>query len=105
MTVPDYKALCAELADDLELWVAYDIHIHPIQESHDLIDRARAALAVEPEPVPEGPSTDELYRGTPNLTQVRSLLGAPPAPEPGEVAGEVAGLVSDALKPWRPCTS
>lgn len=50
----DYRALCAELADDLEPWITYG-EIEAIEKSHDLIDRARAALAAEPAPFsPDG---------------------------------------------------
>lgn len=48
----DYKALCAELADDLEPWITYG-EIEAIEKSHDLIDRARAALA-ESKPPADG---------------------------------------------------
>ena len=51
-----YRDLCAELADDLEPWITYG-EIEAIEKSHDLIDRARAALA---EPVQEGPSDKEI---------------------------------------------
>ena len=55
----DYKALCAELTDDLEAWVGgYLISDYPNEatvESFERIDRARAALA-EPEP----PDADEV---------------------------------------------
>jgi hypothetical protein len=50
----DFRALCAELVDDLELWVAFG-EVEPTEESHALIDRVRAALA-QPEPVE---ATDE----------------------------------------------
>jgi hypothetical protein len=45
MTTPDFRALCAELVDDLE--VVYD-EIEAIEKSHDLIERVHAALAAEP---------------------------------------------------------
>jgi hypothetical protein len=44
-----FRKLCAELVDDLEPWVVYG-EIEAIEKSHDLIARARAALAAEPEP-------------------------------------------------------
>jgi hypothetical protein len=44
----DFRALCAELLDDLEGWVAYG-EIERIEVSHALIDRAREILA-QPEP-------------------------------------------------------
>ena len=49
----DYKALCAELTTTLEL--TWDIKPKVIQE---LIDRARAALEAQPEPV--APTDEEL---------------------------------------------
>jgi hypothetical protein len=56
-TPTDWRALCAELVDDLqwcklELWVAFG-EVEPTEESHALIDRARAALA---QPEPQGPT-------------------------------------------------
>jgi hypothetical protein len=60
---PDYRALCAELVDDLEAWVdGYLISDYPNKstaESFERIARARAALAV-PEPKPVGPTKLEL---------------------------------------------
>ena len=50
----DYKALCAELTDELQGYAS----ANPYHDSDELVDRARAALAVEPEPV--GPSDEEL---------------------------------------------
>jgi hypothetical protein len=50
----DYKALCAELTDDLEEWVeGYFDQRSPrrmYRVSFELIDRARRALAAEAEP-------------------------------------------------------
>jgi hypothetical protein len=51
-TPTDWRALCAELVDDLELWVAFG-EVEPTEESHALIDRARAALA---QAEPQGPT-------------------------------------------------
>ena len=51
-TPADFRALCAELVDDLELWVAFG-EVEPTEESHALIDRARAALA---QLEPQGPT-------------------------------------------------
>lgn len=63
MTI-DFRALCAELATDLEAWVeGYLISDHPDEctaESFERINRARAALAAEPVPVPEGPAVDDI---------------------------------------------
>ena len=59
MTNPDYKALCAELVDDIEEWMVGTDH-RPMS-SVELVDRARAALA-QPEPVaPTGEELDELF--------------------------------------------
>ena len=49
MTNP-YRAMCAELLDELELWPLW-------HEATGLIDRARALLA---QPEPEEPTDDEL---------------------------------------------
>lgn len=48
----DFRALCAELADKVEYWVAYGEHFADetdIADAHSLVDRARAALA---QPIP-----------------------------------------------------
>jgi hypothetical protein len=60
-TPTDWRALCAELVDDLqwcklELWVALG-EVEPTEESHALIDRALAALA---QPEPQGPTDAEM---------------------------------------------
>ena len=55
----DYRALCAELADRLQIAITSrraDANYH---EDRDAIDRARAALAVEPG---EGASLSSLVR-------------------------------------------
>ena len=56
MTTPDYKALCAELADIVTA------HASPNDDAVGyvaaVLTRARAALA--PQPVPEAPSDEEL---------------------------------------------
>jgi hypothetical protein len=50
MTKPDFRALCAELLQPL---AEYD-GANPYHEHRDLITRARAALAAEPEPPADG---------------------------------------------------
>ena len=47
----DFRALCAELTDDLEEWI-HDDYEADIDNAHALIARARAALA-KPEPPAE----------------------------------------------------
>ena len=54
MTI-DYRALCKELVDELEDWIAYGDEAD-IADAHLLVDRARAALA---QPEPEGPTDEE----------------------------------------------
>jgi hypothetical protein len=49
----DFRALCAELVDELHCYK----YAHP-QHDTDLIDRARAALEVQPEP--QGPTDEEI---------------------------------------------
>jgi hypothetical protein len=44
----DFRALCAELVDELEDWVAFGDEAD-CADAHALVDRARAALA-QPEP-------------------------------------------------------
>ena len=53
MTNP-YRALCAELVDELEDWIAYG---DALAIEDNLVDRARAALA---QPEPEGPTDEEV---------------------------------------------
>jgi hypothetical protein len=55
MTDPDYRALCAELVQDIEEWIVAVDHCPP--SSSALVQRARAALA-QPEPV--APTDEEL---------------------------------------------
>ena len=50
-TPTDWRALCAELVDELEEWVAFG-DVGEIELAHALIDRARVALA-HPEPQQE----------------------------------------------------
>lgn len=58
-----YRAMCAELTDDLEEWVDGYLINDPVDEhtsaSFERINRARALLA---QPVAEGPSDEELLR-------------------------------------------
>ena len=56
MTDP-YRAMCAELVDELEDWIAYG-DVLAIEKAHNLVDRARALLA---QPVAEGPTDEELW--------------------------------------------
>ena len=60
MTNPDYRALCAELVDELEDWIFCDDE-DEIADAHSLIDRARALLA---EPPAEGPTDEALANFT-----------------------------------------
>lgn len=57
----DYKQLCAELVEDLALWLEYDGPPSRLPETEDesyqLFQRARAALA---QPEPKGPTDEEL---------------------------------------------
>jgi hypothetical protein len=46
----DFRALCAELVDELEDWIYCDDESE-ITDTHSLINRARAALDAQPEPV------------------------------------------------------
>ena len=55
MPDPDYRALCAELVQDIEEWIVAVDHCPP--SSSALVQRARAALA-QPEPV--APTDEEL---------------------------------------------
>ena len=48
----NYRALCAELLDELDLWSSW-------HDAPDLKARTKAALA---QPEPEGPTDDELLR-------------------------------------------
>jgi len=60
MTNPDYRALCAELVNELEEWIVCDDEAE-IVDVHALIDRVRIALAQPvPVPVPVAPTDKEL---------------------------------------------
>jgi len=56
-TPPDFRALCAELADSLEAWQRGGIPTERLSGA-GLVARARAALEAQPEPV--GPTDKEL---------------------------------------------
>ena len=100
MTNPDYRALCAELLDELELWSSW-------HDATDLKDRAGAALDLA-EPVAEGPTDEELDELFTEIDQSGEALswrlyaraalarwGRPtpqPVPEPGEVSELVEEL-------------
>ncbi len=71
----DYKQLCAELVDDLELcdWP------YKLKETIRAdIDRARAALA---EPEPEGPTDEELFAVAEAYAEDNGLIGLHNAPD------------------------
>ena len=59
----DFRALCAELVDELEDWIAYGDEAD-CADAHAVVDRARAALA---QPEPQGPSDEELDEETATL--------------------------------------
>ena len=76
MTDPDYKALCAELAQELVNEYGYCTEWEkglPLCESNvsELLTRARAALA---QPAPEGPTDEEIMELMPQ--QMRDDLAA-----------------------------
>jgi hypothetical protein len=54
MTTPDYRALCAELTDRLQRAITSVNADSYYGEDRDAVDRARAALAAEPEPPADG---------------------------------------------------
>ena len=66
---PDFRALCEELAVDLEEWMVATDHRPP--SSVELLNRARAALAAPP---PEPPADEEPF----DLWQHWRLPSAPP---------------------------
>ena len=66
MTKPDYRALCDELLDELEVWSSW-------HDATDLKDRAGAALDLtQPEPV--APTDEEIMELVPQ--QMRDDLAA-----------------------------
>ena len=50
----DFRALCAELADSVELLLEMRSNDRPMRVTEDRLNRARAALEAQPEP--QGPS-------------------------------------------------
>ena len=58
-TAPNFRALCAELAVDLEEWMVATDHRPP--SSVELLNRARAALATLPPEPPTDEELDELW--------------------------------------------
>jgi hypothetical protein len=51
----DYRALCTELAEELEVWIGYGDEAD-CADAHAVVDRAHAALAEQP----VGPTDEEL---------------------------------------------
>jgi hypothetical protein len=49
----DFRALCAELADSVELLLEMRSNDRPMRVTEDRLNRARAALA---QPEPQGPT-------------------------------------------------
>ena len=73
MTKPDYRALCDELLDELEVWSSW-------HDATDLKDRAGAALDLtQPEPV--APTDEEIMELMPQpmrddlATAARAMIG------------------------------
>jgi hypothetical protein len=61
----DFRALCEELVEELEVWIGYGDEAD-CADAHAMVDRARAALA-QPEPLapaitPVGPTDEELVK-------------------------------------------
>jgi hypothetical protein len=54
----DFRALCAELADSVELLLEMRSNDRPMRVTEDRLNRARAALEAQPEP--QGPTDEEL---------------------------------------------
>jgi len=73
MTTPDYRALCAELADELDEWIEGYLINDPADEhtaaAQAMVDRARTLLAA-PEVV--GVTDEELF----NVMSARGERGA-----------------------------
>jgi hypothetical protein len=82
MPDPDYRALCAELVQDIEEWIVAVDHCPP--SSSALVQRARAALA-QPEPV--APTDEEIMELMPQQMRddlanaARALAGFDRAPD------------------------
>ena len=93
----DFRALCAELVDDLELLISYG-STWKIKDSHDLRDRARAALAAEAEGeelrFDGGYESGSMWTGHP--LRPAALAAEPEPPADGEVAELVAWLRQEA---------
>jgi hypothetical protein len=51
----DFRALCAELVEELEVWIGYGDEAD-CADAHAVVDRARAALAEQP----VGPTDEEI---------------------------------------------
>ena len=97
----DFRALCAELVDELEDWIAYGDEAD-CADAHAIVDRARSALA---QPEPQGPTDEELesflvdvacqngnmYHAEP-MTLARAILArwGRPAIEPVPVTSDAA---------------
>jgi hypothetical protein len=108
----DFRALCAELVDALEDWIAYGDEVD-IADAHQLVDRARAALAAadgpavqnrEPASVTAEPSDEELLEMTedwPATTGPRhDLSGCPEVPLYSVFEDEVIEFARAVLARW-----
>jgi hypothetical protein len=58
----DFRALCEELVEELEVWIGYGDEAD-CADAHAVVDRARAALAEQP----VGPTDEELLELQENL--------------------------------------
>ena len=83
MTKPDYRALCAELLDELEVWSSW-------HDATDLKDRAGAALDLAQ---PVAPTDEEIMALMPQQMRddlaaaARALTGDMPWPDNPKAAG------------------
>ena len=120
MTNPDFRALCAELAEEIEAWISYGDEAD-CADAHAVVDRARAALAAPtPEAVPVAtdkellamrkwsrhwPAFDydplEFGRACYNLGRKHGAA-QPPAAQPTPPPAPAAGLVERVTKASHP---
>jgi hypothetical protein len=87
----DFRALCAELVDELEDWIAYGDEAD-CADAHAFVDRARAALA---QPEPQGPT------GCPAIEPV-PVAERLPGPEDCDAEGR-CWWFSPLLGGWKLC--
>jgi hypothetical protein len=91
----DFRALCEELIEELEVWIVYGDEVE-IADAHALIDRARAALAEQR----VGPTDEEILLWADQLAD-ETLMGSSDDDWIFDVSGDdLLGFARAVLARW-----